>query len=55
MGSRFIKSSGDLVTSHDATRSGFLAQALQKTEKATPYVVQAHRAKFRHVRYGAIG
>ncbi len=43
MAPRFIKSSGDLVTSHDATRSGFLEQALQKTEKAAPYVVQAHR------------
>ncbi len=38
-----IKSSGDLVTSHEATRSGFLEQALRKTKKATPYIVQAHR------------
>ena len=43
MAPRLIKSSNDLVTSHDATRSGFLAQALQKTEKAAPYVAQAHR------------
>ncbi len=38
-----IKSSSDLVTSHDATRNGFLAQALRKTKKAAPYVAQAHR------------
>jgi len=43
MAPRLIKSSGDLVTSHDATRSGFLEQALRKTEKAAPYVAQAHR------------
>jgi type II restriction enzyme len=42
MAPRFIKSSDNLVTSHDATRSGFLEQVLRKTEKAAPYVAQAH-------------
>ncbi|MCK4626546.1 MAG: hypothetical protein KAV00_14600 [Phycisphaerae bacterium] len=43
MAPKLIKSSSDLVTSHDATRNGFLAQALRKTKKAAPYVAQAHR------------
>ncbi len=43
MAPNLIKSSSDLVTSHDATRNGFLAQALRKTKKAAPYVAQAHR------------
>lgn len=39
---RYIQSSSDLVTSRDLTRAGFLSQALAKTEKATPYVEEAH-------------
>ena len=43
MAPQFIRNSNDLVTSRDATRSGFLEQALRKTEKAAPYIAQAHR------------
>lgn len=38
---RFIKKARDLQTSHRAICDGFLAQALQKTEKARPYVKEA--------------
>ena len=38
---KFVKSARDLVTSHEATRQGFLGQALAKTEKATLYVEEA--------------
>ena len=38
----YIKTCKDLVTSHDATRRGFMEQALRKTENAAPYVAQAH-------------
>jgi len=40
---KFIKSAGDLVTSHQSVRDGFLLQALAKTRKAEPYIAQAHR------------
>lgn len=38
---RFIKSATDLQTEHRAICDGFLAQALQKTEKAEPFVKNA--------------
>ncbi len=38
-----IRSASDLVTSHQAVSTGFLAQARAKTEKATPYVEKAKR------------
>src|SRR3989344_3510430 len=38
---RFIKKAKDLQTSHRAICDGFLAQAVQKTEKARPYVEEA--------------
>lgn len=36
-----IKSSKNLETSYDAVRSGFVALALEKNRRATPYVAQA--------------
>ena len=41
MESKFIKSGADLQTKHRAICDGFLAQALQKTELATPFVEDA--------------
>jgi len=38
---KFIKTANDLQTKHRAICDGFLAQALQKTEKAEPYVEEA--------------
>lgn len=38
---KFIKSGADLQTKHRAICDGFLAQALQKTEKAKPFVEEA--------------
>lgn len=38
---KFIKSAGDLQTKHRAICDGFLRQALQKTEKAEPFVKEA--------------
>ncbi len=38
---KHIKRASDLVTSHQAVCSGFLDQALTKTQKATPYVEAA--------------
>ena len=40
---KFIQSARDLITSHEATREGFLSQALAKTHKAEPYIAQARR------------
>lgn len=36
-----LKSSNDLITSYEATRAGFVAQALEKNRRATPHVEQA--------------
>ncbi len=36
-----LRVSDDLVTTYEATRAGFVALALEKNRKATPYVVQA--------------
>jgi len=38
---RLIKNPSDLVTSHMQVCKGFLAQALEKTERASPYIEQA--------------
>lgn len=42
MAPKFIKSYKDLQTKHRAICDGFLAQALQKTEEAQPFVEEAH-------------
>jgi len=36
-----LQSSNDLVTTYEATRAGFIALALEKNRKATPYVAEA--------------
>ncbi len=36
-----LHSSDDLVTSYEATRAGFVALALEKSRRATPYVAEA--------------
>lgn len=36
-----LQSSADLVTPYEATRAGFVALALEKNRRATPYVAQA--------------
>lgn len=38
---RHLKTSNDLVTSYEATRAGFVALALEKNRRATPYVAEA--------------
>lgn len=38
---RHLASSDDLVTSYEATRAGFVALALEKNRRATPYVAEA--------------
>ena len=38
---RHLRSSKDLVTTYEATRSGFVALALEKNRRATPYVAEA--------------
>ena len=38
---KYIRTSKDLVTTIDATQSGFLQQALRKTKEASPYVDRA--------------
>lgn len=38
---RHLNSSDDLVTSYEATRAGFVALALEKNRRATPYVAEA--------------
>ena len=40
-----IRSPDDLVTSHEATRSGFVAMTLEKNYLASPYVEQAKQLK----------
>jgi hypothetical protein len=40
-----LKSSGDLVTSYEAVRAGFVALALEKNRRATPFVKQARALK----------
>ncbi|MGH1393736.1 MAG: AvaI/BsoBI family type II restriction endonuclease [Trichormus sp.] len=36
-----LQSSDDLVTTYEATRAGFIALALEKNRRATPYVAEA--------------
>ncbi len=36
-----LRSSGDLVTSYEARRAGFVAFALEKNRRSTPYVAEA--------------
>jgi len=36
-----LQSSDNLVTSYEATRAGFVALALEKNRRATPYVAEA--------------
>ncbi len=36
-----LRSSDDLVTTYEATRAGFVALALEKNRRATPYVAEA--------------
>ena len=38
---RHLQSSDDLVTTYEATRSGFVALALEKNRRATPHVAEA--------------
>lgn len=40
-----LKSSKDLETTYDAVRAGFVAQALEKNRKATPYIEEARALK----------
>lgn len=40
-----LKSSDDLVTPYEATRAGFVALALEKNRRATPFVAQARALK----------
>ena len=41
----FIQTYGDLVTSHEATRAGFVSMALEKNLLASPFVEQAKTLK----------
>src|SRR3990172_13132962 len=43
----FIKTYKDLVTTHKATRDGFLEQAFRKTTEANPHIGQARRLQTR--------
>jgi hypothetical protein len=40
-----LKSSDDIVTTYEATRAGFVALALEKNRRATPYVAEALRTR----------
>lgn len=40
-----LKSSADLVTTYEAIRAGFVALALEKNRRATPYIAQARALK----------
>lgn len=40
-----LKSSNDLVTTYEATRAGFVALALEKNRRATPFIAQARALK----------
>src|SRR5438132_21845 len=41
MNPKFIRRAEELETTHEAVREGFLAQALTKTQKATPQIEEA--------------
>lgn len=36
-----LKSSGDLITTYEATRAGFVSLALEKNKRATPFIAEA--------------
>ena len=38
---RHINSSKDIITTYEATRAGFVALALEKNRRVTPYVAEA--------------
>ncbi|MCI0523867.1 MAG: type II restriction endonuclease, partial [Acidobacteria bacterium] len=40
-----LKSGNDLVTPYEATRAGFVALALEKNKRATPFIAQARALK----------
>jgi hypothetical protein len=40
-----LRSSDELVTSYEAVRAGFVALALEKNRRATPFVAQARALK----------
>lgn len=40
-----LQSSDDLVTTYEATRAGFVALALEKNRRATPYIAEARALK----------
>lgn len=40
-----LKASKDLITPYEATRAGFVALALEKNRKATPFIVEARALK----------
>jgi hypothetical protein len=40
-----LKSSGDLITSYEEVRAGFVALALERNRRATPYVAEARALK----------
>lgn len=40
-----LSSSDDLITPYEAIRAGFVAQALEKNRRATPFVAQARALK----------
>jgi hypothetical protein len=42
---RHLKTSDDLVTSYEAVRAGFVALALERNRRATPFVAQARALK----------
>lgn len=42
-----LKKSGDLVTTYEATRAGFVALALERNRRATPFVAEARALKVR--------
>ncbi|WP_199302682.1 AvaI/BsoBI family type II restriction endonuclease [Oscillatoria sp. FACHB-1406] len=41
----YLQSSKELVTTYEATRAGFVALALEKNRRATPYVAEAKALK----------
>lgn len=41
----FIKNADSLLTSHEQTRAGFVALALEKNERGTPYIEEAKSLK----------
>jgi hypothetical protein len=38
---KHLKSAADLITPYPATRAGFVAQALEKNRRGTPFIQQA--------------